>query len=196
MRAFSLLLAAKEGRLLEKLLEINPDLNSWKYEDIGGTTILHFATYYNDLKATKALLENGHNPNAYTNDGIHTLGFKELSIATIKLLLQFGANPNMQNVFGDGNALDAAFPNVEKLTLLVQCGARWSKSNVDMQRIPGFLIDLERNVRQLRQCCVAWMGCRRSRGVQTDMCRFMVKQLVLAIWACKNDDFFIVDEKG
>lgn len=189
MRAFALIFAAKEGRLLEKLLEINPDLNSWKDHDIRGTTILHLATYHNDLKATKALLVSGHDPNAYTNDGIHTLGSKELSIATIKLLLQFGANPNMQNAFGDSNSLDAAFPNVEKLILLVQCGARWSKSNVDMQRIPGFLIDLERNVRQLRQCCVAWLGCRQSRGVQTDMCRFIVKEMVLAVWACKNVTF-------
>lgn len=82
---------------IARQLEIAKALVKAKVEidkpDITGRTALHWAVYQDDFELTQFLLEQGANPNAYTNDGLAILVYPVLRRQdTVKhLLYQFGA---------------------------------------------------------------------------------------------------------
>ena len=113
-------------------------------DSIYGKSLLSLAVYHNNLKSVKKLLELGADPNLYedtinqpgTNPVIDACFFnEEISIEILKLLLDYGGNPNSvtKGVNKNGNIVHplrnsameeaASFGEIEKIKVLMDYGA-------------------------------------------------------------------------
>ena len=113
-------------------------------DSIYGTSLLSLAVYHNNLKSVKKILELGADPNLYedtinqqgTNPVIDACFFnEEISIEILKLLLDYGGNPNSvtKGITKNGKysfpfrqtALEVASSNgnIAKIKLLLNYGA-------------------------------------------------------------------------
>lgn len=113
-----------------------------------GTTLLMMATYYNNIKSAKCLLELGADPNLHS-DTIKSWGDNSILIASrrvtpspemLKLLLSYGGNPNSMakgiKYTNDRKIVKmrdfalqvASAYSIEKVMLLVQAGADVNKA--------------------------------------------------------------------
>lgn len=111
------------------------------------TTLLMMATYYNNLKSVKCLLELGADPNLY-NDTTKLWGENSVLIASrrispspeiLRLLLSYGGNPNSEAKgvkytndrkivpIRDFSLQVASAYSIEKVKILVQAGADINK---------------------------------------------------------------------
>ncbi|MBR3830641.1 MAG: ankyrin repeat domain-containing protein [Muribaculaceae bacterium] len=109
-------------------------------DSIYGKSLLSLAVYHNNLKSVKKILELGADPNLYedtinqqgTNPVIDACFFnEEISVEILKLLLDYGGNPNsVTKGVDDGHpyritAMEASanFGDTEKIKVLIDYGA-------------------------------------------------------------------------
>ena len=105
--------------------------------------MLSIATYQNNIKSVKKLLELGANPNLYVdtinrsgyNPVIKACKYKKISVEILKLLMNFGGNPNSvtKGVNKNGNIVHplrnsameeaASSGEIEKIKVLMDYGA-------------------------------------------------------------------------
>lgn len=105
--------------------------------------MLSIATYQNNIKSVKKLLELGANPNLYVdtinrsgyNPVIKACKYKKISVEILKLLMDFGGNPNSvtKGVNKNGNIVHplrnsameeaASSGEIEKIKVLMDYGA-------------------------------------------------------------------------
>jgi len=124
-------------QILEKKIPVN--YQEQKY----GESMLSIATYQNNIKSVKKLLELGANPNLYVdtinrsgyNPVIKACKYEEISIEILKLLLDYGGNPNSvtKGVNKNGNIVHplrnsameeaASSGEIEKIKVLMDYGA-------------------------------------------------------------------------
>jgi len=122
----SLSIAAESGdmsRVLQSLEEGSPE-----YSDDKGRAALHWAVRHDQEALAQALLANGANPNAI-GDSDQTLlmvaAHHEVSTTILRLLLDHGADPNIQDSGESQSALHFAIQrgNYEKIAALLEFGA-------------------------------------------------------------------------
>ena len=120
-------------QILEKKIPVN--YQEQKY----GESMLSISTYQNNIKSVKKLLELGADPNLYVdtinrsgqNPVIKACKSKKISIEILKLLLDYGGNPNAVTKGVNGNnpyritALEtaASLGGLEKVKMLMNYGA-------------------------------------------------------------------------
>ncbi len=124
-------------QILEKKIPVN--YQEQKY----GESMLSIATYQNNIKSVKKLLELGANPNLYVdtinrsgyNPVIKACKYKKISVEILKLLMDFGGNPNSvtKGVNKNGNIVHplrnsameeaASSGEIEKIKVLMDYGA-------------------------------------------------------------------------
>ena len=124
-------------QILEKKIPVN--YQEQKY----GESMLSIATYQNNIKSVKKLLELGANPNLYVdtinrngyNPVIEACKYKKISVEILKLLMDFGGNPNSvtKGVNKNGNIVHplrnsameeaASSGEIEKIKVLMDYGA-------------------------------------------------------------------------
>ena len=124
-------------QILEKKIPVN--YQEQKY----GESMLSIATYQNNIKSVKKLLELGANPNLYVdtinssgyNPVIESCKYKKISVEILKLLMDFGGNPNSvtKGVNKNGNIVHplrisameeaASSGEIEKIKVLMDYGA-------------------------------------------------------------------------
>tara|TARA_B100001113_G_scaffold308361_1_gene270491 strand:- start:2939 stop:6778 length:3840 start_codon:yes stop_codon:yes gene_type:complete len=122
------------GNLVRTLIAYNANVNDLNddYE-----SPLKYAVLYHCTEGVRVLLQNGASPNAIDREGntILNAAFKlgitmNDNINVIKLLLQYGADPNLRDVtYGENSKITPIFTaittgNEEGLRLLIQKGAR------------------------------------------------------------------------
>ena len=124
-------------QILEKKIPVN--YQEQKY----GESMLSIATYQNNIKSVKKLLELGADPNLYVdtmnrsgyNPIIKACKYKKISVEILKLLMDFGGNPNSmtKGVNKNGNIFHplrnsameeaASSGEIEKIKVLMDYGA-------------------------------------------------------------------------
>lgn len=119
--------AVKSGdiELTNLLIEKKADLNAQKYgvrKNELDDTPLHIASIEGNYKIAEKLLKSGANPNIKGGLGRTPLHNYNKDSRTIKLLIDYGANVNLTDCFGNTPAMETS--NSEKLRLLIKAGAK------------------------------------------------------------------------
>ena len=121
------------GNLVHILVSYNANVNDLN-DDFESP--LKYAVLYNCTEGVRVLLQNGASPNAIDREGttILTTAFKGgefvNNMNTIRLLFEYGADPNLRDVtYGENSKITPIFTaittgNLEGLRLLIQKGAR------------------------------------------------------------------------
>ncbi|CAL4064062.1 unnamed protein product, partial [Meganyctiphanes norvegica] len=142
-QAKSALIAAEERHRTEVVMKLIASKADVNHQDHNGDTALHSAVWRFDTDVTKALLEAGAKP-----DTINSRGFTPLKYASfasnyhahaVKIFIDAGANPNLQDEFGQAAmhfAVDQNKFEVVKVLLAAQADphlkTNWGVSPIDI----------------------------------------------------------------
>jgi ankyrin repeat protein len=157
-------------------------------QDMFGRTFLHCSSRCNRIVATKLLIKRGTDidlQNLYKDTPIiEAIHCGHIDI--IEILCAAGADLTKRNSFGKTAIEHALYKkNHDCIPVLIANGSRLN-TLYDIKNVEPWMVSFENGVLKCRSATIAMLALKR-RGLFKNQCRFIIREIGIAIWATRCD---------